>query len=149
LKTLDNYSKFKTRKITKHKGSSSSNQKTKTKKQKQKDPTMSKTVDEEIDLTDINRNNSKPTLISINKARREISRQLQPCVCADPHTHDHGHSYIVWSDSEWIKKRQVTEPIVPPTNPGAYRGTTYQLLEAHQAKQLAWKRYKLAQGATK
>jgi hypothetical protein len=50
---------------------------------------------------------------------------------------------------KWIKKRQVTAPIVAPTNPGAYGGTTHQLLEAHKAKQLAWKRYKLAQAATK
>jgi hypothetical protein len=110
---------------------------------------MSKTVEEEIDLTDIARNNSAPTLISITKARREISRQLQSRVCADPHTHDHGHSYIVWSTSEWLKKRQVTASIVPLTNPGSYRGTTHQPLEAHKAKQLAWKRYKLAQAATK
>jgi hypothetical protein len=31
------------------------------------------TTEEEIDLTDITRNNSTPTLISITKARREIS----------------------------------------------------------------------------
>jgi hypothetical protein len=93
------------------------------------------TTEEEIDLTDITRNNSTPTHISITKARREISRQLQLMVCVDPHTHDHGHSYIVWSNSEWIKKRQVKEPIVPPTNPGAYGGTTHQLLEALKAKQ--------------
>jgi hypothetical protein len=98
---------------------------------------MSKTVDEEINLTDIPHNNSMPALISITKARREISRQLQSRVCADPHTHDHGHSYIVWINSDWLKKRQVTSQIVPPTNPGAYGGTTYQLLEAHKAKQLA------------
>jgi hypothetical protein len=65
---------------------------------------MSQTVDEEIDLTDITRNNSPPTLISITKARREISRQLQTRVCADPHTHDHGHSYIVWSNNDLLKK---------------------------------------------
>jgi hypothetical protein len=107
------------------------------------------TTEEEIDLTDITRNNSTRNLISITKARREISRQLQSRVCADPRTHDHGHSYIVWSKSDWLKKRQVTSPIVPPTNPEAYGGTTHQLLEAHKAKQLAWKRYKLAQAATK
>jgi hypothetical protein len=107
------------------------------------------TTEEEIDLIDITRNNSMPTLISITKARREISRQLQSRVCADPHSHDPGRSYIVWSNSDWLKKRQVTSQIVQPTNPGAYGGTTYQLLEAHKAKQLAWKRYKLAQAATK
>jgi hypothetical protein len=104
------------------------------------------TTEEEIDPTDITRSSSTPALISITKARREISRQLQSRVCVDPHTHDHGgHSYIVWSNSDWLKKRQVTSQIVPPTNPGAYGGTTHQLLEAHKAKQLAWKRYKLAQ----
>jgi hypothetical protein len=110
---------------------------------------MSETVDEEIYLTGIIRNNSTTTLISITKARRKISRQLQSRVCADPHTHDHGHSCIVWSNSAWLKKRQLTSQIVPPTNPGAYGGTTHQLLEAHKAKQLAWKRCKLAQAATK
>jgi hypothetical protein len=106
------------------------------------------TTEEEIDLTDITRNNS-PTLISITKARREISRQLQSRVCGDPQTHGHGHSYIVWSNSDWLKKRQVTSQIIPPTNPGAYRGNTYILLEIHKTRQLAWKRYKLAQAATK
>jgi hypothetical protein len=110
---------------------------------------MSKTVEEEIDLTDITRNTSTSTLISITKAGREISRQLQSRVCANPHAHDHGHSYLVWSNSDWLKKRQVTSQIVPPTNPGAYGGTTHQLLEIHKAKQLAWTRYKLAQAATK
>ena len=110
---------------------------------------MSKTIEEEIDLTDITRNNSPPTLISITKARREISRQLQTRVCADPQTHDHGHSYIVWSNSDWLKKRQVTSQVIPPTNPGAYTGNTHLLLESHKASQLAWKRYKLAQAATK
>ena len=37
---------------------------------------MSKETKEEIDLTDITGSNSPPTLISITKARREISRQL-------------------------------------------------------------------------
>jgi hypothetical protein len=110
---------------------------------------MSQTVDEEIDLTDITRNNSQPTLISITKARREISRQLQTRVWADPHTHDHGHSYIVWNNSDWLKKRQVTSPITPPANPGVYGGNTHMLLEIHRTEQLAWKRYKLAQAATK
>jgi hypothetical protein len=98
---------------------------------------MSITVEEEIDLTDITHNNSAPTLISITKARREIRRQLQSRVCADPHTHDYGHSYTVWSTNDWLKKRQVTAKIVPPTNPRAYGGATDQLLEAHKAKQLA------------
>jgi hypothetical protein len=106
------------------------------------------TTEEEIDLTDITRNNSTPTLISITKARREISRILQSRVCADPQTNDHGHSYIVWSNSDWLKKRQVTSQIIPPTNPGAYAGNTHQLLEIHKAKQLAWKIYKLAQRAS-
>ena len=111
---------------------------------------MSKEIEEEIDLTDITCNNSPPTLISITKARREISQQLQTrVVCADPQTHDHGHSYIVWDNSDWLKKRQVTSQIIPPTSPGVYGGHTYQLLEIHKASQLAWRRYKLAQAATK
>jgi hypothetical protein len=89
---------------------------------------MSQTVDREIDLTYITHNNSPPTLISITKARREISQQLQTRVCADPHTHDHGHSYIVWNNSNWLKKRQVTSPIIPPANPGVYGGNTHLLL---------------------
>jgi hypothetical protein len=60
--------------------------------------------EEEIDLTDITRNNSPPTLISITKARREISRQLQSRVCANSQTHDHGHSYPVWSNSDWLNR---------------------------------------------
>ena len=108
-----------------------------------------KESDEEIDLTTITQNNSQPTLISITKARREISRQLQTRVCEDPETHDHGHSYIVWSPSEWIKKRQVEEQIIPPTNPGEYSGTSHNAHEIHKANLLAWKRYKLAQAATK
>jgi hypothetical protein len=107
------------------------------------------TNDEEIDLMDITRNNSQPTLISITKARREISRQLQARVCADPGTKDHGHSYLVWDTVYWLKKRQVTIPIVPPTNPGAYGGTTHNGLEVHRTAQPAWKRYKQAQTATK
>jgi hypothetical protein len=62
---------------------------------------------EEIDLTDITCNNSQPTLISITKARREISRQLQSIVCEDPATKDHGQSYLVWEEADWLKKRQV------------------------------------------
>jgi hypothetical protein len=98
---------------------------------------MSQTVDEEINLTDITCNNSPPALISITKARREISKQLQTRVCADPHTHDHGHSYIVWNNSDWLKKRQATSPITPPANPGVYRGNTHLLLEIHWTEQLA------------
>ena len=106
---------------------------------------MSKEIEEEIDLTDITCNNSPPTLISITKARREISQQLQTrVVCADPQTHDHGHSYIVWDNSDWLKKRQVTSQIIPPTSPGAYGGTTHNALKFHRAGQLAWKRYKVA-----
>jgi hypothetical protein len=78
---------------------------------------MSTTKEEEIDLTDITRNNSQPTLISITKARREISRQLQARVCADPETKDHGQSYLVWEEADWLKKRQVTAPIAPPPPP--------------------------------
>jgi hypothetical protein len=77
---------------------------------------------EEIDLTDITRNKSQPTLISITKARREISRQLQSMVCVDPATKDHGQSYLVWDSSDWLKKRQVTTLIVPAPNPGVYVG---------------------------
>jgi hypothetical protein len=104
---------------------------------------------EEIDLVDITRNNGPSTLISITKARREISRQLQSRVCADPQTHDHVHSYLVWSNSDWLKKKQVTSQIIPPINPGEYDGTTHLKLEVHRAVQLAWKWYKIAQAATK
>jgi hypothetical protein len=80
---------------------------------RQKEPTKyvnnNKTRDEEIDLTDITRNNSQPTLISITKARREISRQLQSRVGAGPASKDHGQSYLVWDSSDWLKKRQVTD----------------------------------------
>jgi hypothetical protein len=48
-----------------------------------------------------------------------------------------------------LKKRQVTSPITPPANPGVYAGNTHLLLEIHRKEQLAWKRYKLAQAATK
>ena len=48
-----------------------------------------------------------------------------------------------------FKKREATDKIIPPTNPGAYGGTTHNALEIHKAKQLAWKRYKSAQAATK
>jgi hypothetical protein len=92
---------------TKQKHTASSKQNTTKPETKPKRNTMSKTVEEEIDLTDITRNTSStPTLISSTKARREISRQLQSRVCADPHTHDHGHSYLVWSNSDWLKKRK-------------------------------------------
>ena len=106
--------------------------------------------EEAIDLTDITRNNdSQPTLTSITQARREISRQLQTRVCADPQTQDHGHSYIVWNNSDWLKKKGVSSQIIPPTNPGVYGGNTHQLLEIHKTAQIAWRRYKLAQAATK
>jgi hypothetical protein len=104
---------------------------------------------EEIDLTDITRNNSQPTLISITKARREISRQLQSMVCADPATKDHGQSYLVWEEADWLKKRQVTAPITPPPNPGVYSGTTHLALEVHKTAILAHKRYKEAEAAAK
>jgi hypothetical protein len=91
-----------------------------------------------------------PTLISITKARREISRQLQSRVCAtDPQTHEHGHSYLVWNKSDWLKKKGVISQIIPPTNPGAYDGTTHLKLEAHKTEQLAWNRYRQVQVATK
>ena len=107
-------------------------------------------IEETIDLTDITRNNdSQPTLTSITQARREISRQLQTRVCADPQTQDHGHSYIVWSNSDWLKKKGVSSQIIPPTNPGVYGGNTHQLLEIHKTANMAWRRYKLAQAATK
>ena len=108
-----------------------------------------KETEEEIDLTTITCNVIQPTLLSINRARREISRQLQTRVCADPATHDHGHSYIVWDEADWLKKREVGNAIVPPTNPGEYGGTTHNAHEIHKARLLAWKRYKLAQAATK
>ena len=107
------------------------------------------TKDDEIDLTDITRNNSQPTLISITKARREISRQLQSRVCADPETQDHGQSFLVWENSDWLKKRQVTNVIVPPPNPGVYGGTTHNALEVHRTANLAYKRYKEAEAAAK
>jgi hypothetical protein len=109
----------------------------------------STTKEEEIDLTDITRNNSQPTLISITKARREISRQLQSRVCADPETKDHGQSYLVWDSSDWLKKRQVTNLIAPPPPPGVYGGTTHNALEVHRTAVLAFKRYKEAQAAAK
>jgi uncharacterized protein (DUF2252 family) len=84
--------------------------------------------EEEIDLTDITRNNSQPTLISITKTRREVSRQLQSRVCADPETKEHGQSYLVVEEADWLKKRQVT---------ALYGGTTYNALEVHRTAILA------------
>ena len=73
---------------------------------------MSEGIEEGIDLTNITRNNSPLTPISLTKARREISRQLQTSVWyVDQQTHDHDHSYIVGSKSDWLKKRQVTSQI--------------------------------------
>ncbi|OEU17503.1 hypothetical protein FRACYDRAFT_237920 [Fragilariopsis cylindrus CCMP1102] len=108
-----------------------------------------KETEDEIDLTTITCNIITPTLLSITRARREISKQLQTRVCADPRTHDHGHSYIVWDDVDWLKKKEITHVIVPPTNPGEYTGATHNAHEIHKTKLLAWKRYKLAQAATK
>jgi hypothetical protein len=107
------------------------------------------TKEEEIDKTDITRNISQWNLISITKARREISWQLQSRVCADPETKDHGQSYLVWDSSDWLKKRQVTGLIVPPPTPGVYGGTTHNALEVHRTAILAYKRYKEAQAAAK
>ena len=67
---------------------------------------MSKTEEEKINLTDIIQNNSMSTLISITKAK-----ERNPSA---GNTHDHRHSYIICSTSDWLKKRQV----IPPTNPG-------------------------------
>jgi hypothetical protein len=110
---------------------------------------MSSTKEEEIDLTDITRNNSQSTLISSTKARREISQHLQTRVCVDPETKDHGQSYLVWDDVDWLKKRQATALIVPPTNTGTYGGTTHNALEVHRTAILVYKRYKEAQAAAK
>jgi hypothetical protein len=49
------------------------------------------TKEEEVDLTSITRNDATPTLTSITKAKREIGRQLQNKVCADPDSKEHGH----------------------------------------------------------
>jgi hypothetical protein len=120
---------------------------------RQKEPTKyvnnNKTRDEEIDLTDITRNNSQPALISITKARREISRQLQSRVGAGPASKDLGQSYLVWDSSDWLKKRQVTDILVPPPNLGVYGGTIHNALEVHRTAILAQKRYKEAQAAVK
>jgi hypothetical protein len=62
---------------------------------------------------------------------------------------EHGQSYLVYKDAEWLKKKGVTDLVNPPTNPGTYGGTTHNALEVHKAAALAWKRYKEAQSATK
>ncbi|MGK3756957.1 MAG: hypothetical protein ACI8RD_009271, partial [Bacillariaceae sp.] len=80
--------------------------------------------EEEIDLTGITRNDGTPTLTSITKAKREIGRQLQNKVCADPDSKEHGQSYLIYDDIEWLKKKGVTDVIKPPTNPGTYGGTS-------------------------
>jgi hypothetical protein len=105
--------------------------------------------EEEIDLTGITRNEGTPTLSNITKAKREIGRQLQNKVCADPDSKDHGQSYLIYDDVEWLKKKAVTDVVKPPTNPGTYSGTSHNALEVHKASVLAWKRYKEAQSATK
>jgi hypothetical protein len=64
---------------------------------------MSTTSEKEvINLTYITRNNGPSTLICINETRREISRQLQTRACVHLQTHDHGHSYIEWNNSDWL-----------------------------------------------
>jgi len=107
------------------------------------------TKEEEIDLTGITRNDGTPTLTSITKAKREIGRQLQNKVCANPDSKEHGQSYLIYKDAEWLKKKGVTDLVTPPTNPGTYGGTTHNALEVHRAAVLAWKRYKEAQSVTK
>jgi hypothetical protein len=139
LKTLNNTEISVTTTTNQHNGS----------QKDKKKPNSMTTKEEEIDPTDITRNNSQPTLISITKARREISRQLQSRVCADPETKDHGQSYLVWEEADWLKKRQVTAPVVPPPNQGVYSGTTHNALEVHRTAILAYKRYKEAQAAAK
>jgi hypothetical protein len=140
LKTLTNTEISVTTTTNQHTGSQNKTERT-------KNSMTAKT--EEIDLTDITRNNSQPTLISITKARREISRQLQSMVCADPQTKDHGQSYLVWEEADWLKKRQVTAPITPAPHPGVYSGTTHLALEGHKTAILAHKRYKEAEAAAK
>ena len=62
--------------------------------------------EEEIDLTGITRNYGTPTLTSITKARREIGRQLQNKVCADPDSKEHGQSYLIYDDIEWLNRKR-------------------------------------------
>jgi hypothetical protein len=72
LKTINNTDKTSVRKQAnkQHTVSSKQNEQTNSK------PATMTTTEEEIDLTDITHNDCPPTLISITKARREISRQL-------------------------------------------------------------------------
>jgi hypothetical protein len=101
--------------------------------------------EEEIDLTGITCNEGTPTLSNITKAKREIGRQLQNKVCADPDSKDHGQSYLIYDDVEWLKKKAVTDVVKPPTNPGTYSGTSHKLYEEEgtsrwiQTKILHWR----------
>jgi hypothetical protein len=67
----------------------------------------------------------------------------------DPQTHDYGHSYIAWSNSDWLKKQQVTSqlilPVIPPVNSGAHTPTASN----PQDGAISMGRYKLAQAAAK
>ena len=68
---------------------------------------------EEIDLTGITRNDGTPTLTSITKAKREIGRQLQNKVCGDPDSKEHGQSYLIYDDVEWLNRIGVIRNLDP------------------------------------
>ena len=61
----------------------------------------------------------------------------------DPKKSHSGHSFIEMGQYGLAKKRQVTSQI------GGRNGNTQLLLEIHKTSQVAWRRYKLAQAATK
>ena len=94
------------------------------------------------DLSGIDQIEGTPIVGQVLAFQRQIAKFPTSYHCKCPNAGNHGWSWIVYIDGEWMLKHGITTIVVPPTIPGLYPGATHATKFRYKEELGLYKEYK-------
>lgn len=79
----------------------------------------------EYDLSGIDRITGIPTVGDMLVFQRQLAKIQTSYHCKCPNAGNHGWSWLMCTEDEWLLKQGITAAVVPPEHPGPYTGNTH------------------------
>ena len=79
----------------------------------------------DYDLSGIDQITGIPTVGDMLVFQRQLVKIQTSYQCKCPNAGNHGWSWIMCTDIEWLLKQGITAEVVPPAHPGLYTGNIH------------------------
>ena len=83
-----------------------------------------------------------PSVEQLIVFQKQIAKIQTSYKCNIPEAKDHGWSLIMFTPAQWILKKDITNNVPAPTNPGLYTGNTNSLKSAYKQKLKLYEQHK-------